>query len=362
MKIETRLRLGYVSLVGLLLVIAGGTAIELHRFGTRIERDLGRAYRGASASLAVLDALEREHEIIEAALTVAEAAPPPELALVRPAVRARLDELEAIAETAAERQAVATAREEIERYRKAADNLLAAAGRPAVESYDRLALPAWERARAAVRALLESKQRVMEQAASTARRAAWQRAGALALIVTLALVLFTALSRSLERRVLAPLESLRATAEAVASGDAYRRVITVEDDELGLIGRQLNALLDRQQQLLAESEARRIAERRLLIGVLRLLAPGAFLLRLDGEIAVAPASPESARLAGIGEQLSGRFRALAAGEVPEGDVLIPVAGSRVARCQLLTAADGAPAGWLVRLEDAPEIRTGTTTG
>ncbi|RMF75282.1 MAG: HAMP domain-containing protein [Acidobacteria bacterium] len=350
MRIATRLRLGYLALVGLVLVVAGGTALELHRFGQRLENELGQAYRGASTALAVLDDLEREHEAVEAALLGSGQASVEALADARAACDARLAELGSLASAPDEHEAVDHARRSLAEYRAEVDALFASVARPSVIDYEREALGSWDQARAAVRALLESKQRVMERAAAAARRDAWRRAAALALVVTAALVLFTGLSRSLERGVLEPLEDLRRTAEAVAAGDDHRRVIVAEDDELGLVGRQLNRLLDRQRQLLAESEARRTAERRLLLGLLEALAPGAGLLRLDGAVAVPPAGLDDASLVALGRQPAERFRDAEPGTLAGDELRIPVQDSRVARCRLLVTSEGAPAGWLVRVD------------
>lgn len=347
MNLITRLRLSYLFLVVLLLAIAGGSALEFHRYGTRLERDLGQAYASADAAVTMLASFEREREAVEALLHD-RGAGPEALAAAREALDLSIARIEGTTALESEGPIRARIRERVDRFRALSEELLAAdsIGIEAIDAYETQVYPEIAGARAAIVEVLALNHRVMSDAGQAARQGAWRRALGLAIVVTIALLSFTLLSRLLQRHVIAPLDDLRKTADAVALGETQRRVLVDADDELGVVGRQLNALLDRQEDLLSESAGRLTAQKQLLLALVRACDPPVAIVALDGHLVASNLPEEDAgAVADLSAELAERARGQNGGEVR-----LPARGSRIAVCRLLTTTEGRPTGWLVRLE------------
>lgn len=347
MNLITRLRLSYLFLVVLLLAIAGGSALEFHRYGTRLERDLGQAYASADAAVTMLASFEREREVVEALLH-GRGAGAGALGDARDAFDESLDRIEATAALDGEEPIRARIRERVLRFREQSEQLLAA-GLPsseAIDAYEQQVYPEIAGARRAIVDVLALNHQVMSEAGLTARLGAWRRALGLAIVVTIALLSFTLLSRMLQRHVIAPLDALRRTAEAVALGETQRRVLVAAEDELGIVGRQLNALLDRQADLLSESAGRLTAQKQLLLALVRASVPPVAVLGVDGQLVATNMPDDDAEaVTALGDELADRARSTSNGEVR-----LPARGSRIAVCRPLSTTEGRPTGWIVRLE------------
>ena len=112
----------------------------------------------------------------------------------------------------------------------------------------------------------------------------------------LALFSLAVLSRLLNTALLSRLDELAAVAEAVARGGVDRRAAAEHTDELGVVARELNAVLDRQEELRNLMEARATLYRELLMGLLDALHGPAALLGLDGRILASTFDRDTDRL------------------------------------------------------------------
>lgn len=353
MNLRTRLRLGYLYLVALLLATAGGSALEFHRFGRGLERDLTQAYGSADAAVAMLGDLEREHEAVEG-IILGRADAHLLLDAARAGLAHNLDEAERYASLKGEETAIARLKNGLEAYRAVIESALSRPEGPSVEDYETRAYPSLMASRSAIVELLKLNHAVMSEAGARARQGAWRRALSLASLVTIALLSFAALSRALQRTVIDPLDELRKTAEAVAQGETQRRVLVHTDDELGLVGRQLNALLDRQADLLSESAGRVTAQKQLLLSLVGASEMPVAVLGIDGKTVVSRLSEaDTERLEVIADHLRERSCERVDGMTPvlaDKEIRLP-AGGRLAVCRPLATPMGRPTGWIVRFTD-----------
>ncbi len=121
-----------------------------------------------------------------------------------------------------------------------------------------------------------------------ARPSAAQRYSAVyGALLVLVLITVAFLSRQLRRGLVDRLVATATVAEAVAEGDRSRRVHAGPDDELGIIGEALNALLDTEQALHAQMEGRLCQQRQLLLGMAHLWPKKVALFTIYGDLAVA---------------------------------------------------------------------------
>jgi hypothetical protein len=198
----------------------------------------------------------------------------------------------------------------------------------------------------------ELRERTLLSAEREAREAAVQSGTWLGFLVLVALVSLVFLSRALQRQVLFRLETLRDGVGAIVAGE-HRRLWEQGNDELTLIARHVNGLLDRYEELQGRTRGRLAQERRLVLGLLRAAAEGPAALydpagqRLAGELE--PADAEEVVIEWIRDQ--GRRLAEEGEPVTES-----IPGSGAARedgdedleAELLLAPNSRPAGWLVR--------------
>lgn len=189
------------------------------------------------------------------------------------------------------------------------------------------------------------REQALLAAEEQAREAAIRSGTWLGFLVVVALVSLVFLSRALQRQILVRLEELRTGVGSIAAGK-HRRLREMGGDELGLIARNVNGLLDRYEELEARSRGRVSQERRLVLGLLGTAGEGAVLYDLSGS-----------RLAGdtdlgAGDEKittwirdEGRGRAAAAEPVRQ-EIAVDD-GTRV-ELELLLAPGARPAGWIAR--------------
>ena len=340
MRVATRILLGYWYLVILLVITAAGAALGFHRLGSNIGRVLADNVESVRASTAMIEALERQDSALLAGL------------LGKDRAAADLE-----ASEAAFRESLARARSNItieheaaviddiegrfEDFAAARDRLLGESPARPLQAYDEETFPRFEAVKQRVLDLLELNHQAMVEADREAETTASRRAATLAMVVLLALFSLALLSRALHRVVLDRLQELADVAEAIARGSFERRASDRHSDELGAVARQLNAVLDRQQQAMALVESRVSLYRELVIALLGSRPTPAGIIGLDGRLLAS--TMEDAVTDGLSAGSDGLLR---------GDPKAP-GGARTGRVagtlldlELLRGPTGRPVAWL----------------
>lgn len=281
MSLRLRLLLGYGYLVGLLLLVAGSATLGFLHLSAGIDVVLEENFRSIQASMEMLEALERQDSETLAGLL--EGVPRDEELAVHE--RTFVDALriaQANVTEEDENEVLGRIRDAFESYRRSRDVLLAAPPDRPLAEYNRAVFPSFTAVKSGVLRLLEINQAAMVRAERQARSAAVQNGAWLGFLVLLALLSLILLSRVLQRQVLSRLNELREGIEAIAAGHGGRRLRETGNDELTLIARRTNELLDRHQKLEARTNARLAEERRLTVSLVDALGPGVAVFGLDG--------------------------------------------------------------------------------
>lgn len=283
MDLRTRLLVGYGYLASLVVISAVAAALGFHHLGTRLSEVLEENFASVRWSVEMVEALERQDSALLAALLgdpdAAEALDESERAFLAALERARSNVTEE-----RETEVIDRVDRGYAAYRESRTRLLAGPHERPLEAYEAETLPRFDEVKRAVVDLLEVNHAAMVRADEAARAAARRNAAAHGLVAAIALVSFVWLSRVLRRQLLARLGSLKAIAQAMAAGDRGRRADATRADELGLLGEQLNELLDRQAELDGRTEARLAAASDVVIGLLASLDEPAALLASDGRV------------------------------------------------------------------------------
>jgi hypothetical protein len=178
----------------------------------------------------------------------------------------------------------------------------------------------------------------------------------LGVLVTVALLSLGPLSRSLQRDVLGRLSEVGSVTEAIASGDRRRRVRDFYQDELGQVARQLNAALDRQQELESQMLGRLLEQRRVLVGLMKQWPMPAALIGIDGEpVASTLSEVDEAELDRITPRVRMAAKVLMTRRFVRAEELsadIKASdGVRVVQMRALASGDNQIAGWLASFVD-----------
>ena len=350
MTLRLRLLLGYGYLVGLILATAGSAMLGFLHLSAGIDVVLGENYRSIQAGMVMIDALERQDAVALTLLLEPGGAPAgrEELARLDRTFRGAVGRAEANVTEPEERPVLAAIHRRFEEYRRRRDAMIEERPARPLTAYEQQVAAEFSAVKASVFDLLDINQRAMIRAGRTAREDALRNGAWLGLLVTLALVSLVFLSRGLQRHVLARFERLRRGMAEVSEGVVGRRLLEEGDDELTMIARQVNLLLDRHQQLAARMRWRMAQERQLVLGLVRRLGPDVAVYGLDGELLAGGLDAGGATREAVVEWIRGPGRrrldaaedlAELAGEVHRLD------GQPV---ELLATADGRPVGWLVR--------------
>lgn len=283
-NLRTRLLVGYGYMTLLLLFTAGSAAFGFFTISEAIDRILSENFRSVSASVDMMDALERESALTMQAM-LAGSLGDEEVYDIDQVFRSALDAakdnvtlegeaelLESIEESFIAFQAV--------RGRVFEDEL----EEMPLEIFANLVFPSYLEVRRGVVALLEANHQAIIVADREARETALQMAGWLGFMVTLALFSMVLLARELQRKILARLDELRDVAESLITGDHSRRFEAGMPDELGLVSRQLNSALDARDELQAEMRGRLNQQKQLVLGLLSEVQGELLLLGLDGQL------------------------------------------------------------------------------
>jgi methyl-accepting chemotaxis protein len=184
----------------------------------------------------------------------------------------------------AEGKVVVQITDRFETYCEGRDRLLARTQEHPLVAYDEETFPRFEDVKESVLTLLDINHQAMLAADRKAQQTANLRAVLHGLLVAIALLSLGFLSREMRRNVLDRMEELKSVAQAIASGDRSRRAAVREADELGLVARQLNAILDRELQVEGSTAARLIEQRQLILGLLRCYDYPVALVALTGDV------------------------------------------------------------------------------
>jgi HAMP domain-containing protein len=283
MTLRSRLLLAYGYLVMLVFLAAGGAVLGFLHLSSGIDRVLEENFTSIRSAMEMLDILERQDSALLVALLEGKTA----IEKGEERNTAFEESLEAAATNVTEDQESGTLIEigrAYEAFDQAGAELLLQAPERPLAAYNARVLNLFFAAKESVRNLLRINQDAMIRAGRDARRQALQNGAWLGFFVILALVSLIFLSRSLQRDVLARLAELRNGTQAVIAGDTDRRLYDAGDDELALIARGVNRLLDDRQSTEARLRARLTTERRILLGLCHELVPEGALFDLSGDL------------------------------------------------------------------------------
>jgi NtrC-family two-component system sensor histidine kinase KinB len=290
MRLATRILLGYWYLVILLLIIAVGAALGFHTLGANIGRVLTENFDSVRASTAMLESLERQDSAV-LALLLGKGGEKETLRSSEAAFTEALGHARANITIAEEVTVIEDIESRFAAFTTARDQLLEAAPEYPLRAYEEEAFPKFEIVKSRVIDLLEINHQAMVEADRQAQAMALRRATTLGLLVLLALFSLAFLSRTMNRVLLERLDELAEVAEAIALGRFDRRAAADYPDELGAVARQLNAVLDRQQEFRSTTEGRTALYRELVVALLSALPGPAAVLGLDGRVLVSTLDP-----------------------------------------------------------------------
>jgi methyl-accepting chemotaxis protein len=120
----------------------------------------------------------------------------------------------------------------------------------------------------------------------------------------------------LGRSVLDRLSELASVAAAIATGDRQRRATSTHHDELGSVGEQLNAVLDRLAEMEGSTAGRLNQERQLTLALLDELSAPAAIVSLTGAVVASRLSVELTRQVEAAARRLPRPEEWSAGDAP----------------------------------------------
>jgi NtrC-family two-component system sensor histidine kinase KinB len=344
MTLRTRLLLGYGYLVALLLLAAGSAMIAFFHLSVGVEEAVEKNFQSMRAAMTMMEALERQDSATLAALI--EGRPDAgEMAGHEQAFLEALATAQGNVTEPEEAEILAAVAEDFEAYQLARNRLIANRPERPLAAYNERVFPRFSAAKAGVLRLLAVNQQAMLRAEREARETAIQSGTWLGFLVVIAIVSLVFLSRVMQHQILSRLERLSSGIEAMTVG--HRRRLREEgDDELAVIARQVNRLLDQYDELKGTSQGRLAQERRLVLGLLRSLDGRAALFGPSGELLAGEIEPGGLEH-GIVSWIRGEGRERA--EPAEPVRATVSADGREAELELVLAPGKRPVGWLARL-------------
>lgn len=354
MTLRTRLLLGYGYLIGLLLLSVGTAAFNSQRVTRNIQVIVENNLVSLGAAVSMLEQVERQDSATLVGL-MQRGEPTAMLQAEEEFDRASARAFE-FATTPDELAMLENIKDRYNEYRRLREELLRSIPEDAYTAYHEGVYRTFVELKADVEAYLDAKKKTLGDANIEASQSAVEAAVLLGVLVTVALLSLGPLSRSLQRDVLGRLSEVGHVTEAIAAGDRRRRVRDFYQDELGQVARQLNAALDRQQELESQMQGRLLEQRRVLVGLLKQWPMPAALIGIDGELVASTLSEsDEAEL----DRLTPRVRAAAkvlmtrrfvraeelAADIKASD------GQRVVQMRALASGDNQIAGWLASFVD-----------
>lgn len=291
MNLQTRILLAYGYLVILVVVGAMAAAVGFRELGVSVESVLGENFESVQASISMLESLERQDSALLSAL------------LGEPEARQDLAEAERTFLQALERARNNVTIEgeadlldalsaDFDSYREHRIALVEEAPEQPLVAYEVSTYSAFERVKDRILELVDANHQAMREADVAVQRSAATRAALHGLLVALAVLSLAPLVRSIRVNVLNRIHELAAVASSIAGGDRRRRATADQDDELGLVARQFNAVLDQLQRAEAEAAGETARDRQLLRALLEQLGAPAALARGDGRLVASTLDPE----------------------------------------------------------------------
>lgn len=283
MDLRTRILVGYGYLVSLVVIGAIAAALGFHHLGSRLSQVLEENFASVRWSMEMVESLERQDSALLAALLGDDDAH----RAIEDSERVFLNALDKARSNVTEDResdVIAEVEQAYDSYRDARIRLLARTHEHPLAAYHSEAFPSFDAVKRSVVKLLDVNHEAMVAADEAARSAARRRAAGYGLVVVIALVSFAWLSRALGRELLARLTNLKSVAKAMADGDFERRADATRPDELGLLGEQLNALVERELELRGRMEARIAVTKELVIGLVAARDTPSTLLATDGRV------------------------------------------------------------------------------
>lgn len=348
MSLKVRLLLGYGYLVALLLLAAVGAMLGFLELSAGIDVVLEENFKSIEATMGMIEALERQDSATLAALIEGNTEVA-ELRAFETDFTAALAVAEGNVTEGAEPPVLAAIEGRFADYRRERDALLAAQPERPLAAYNQRVFPLFSEVKSGLLRLLEINQGAIVEADREAKETAVQNGAWLGFLATIALVSLVLLSRAMQHQILSRLEELKEGMANITHGDFSLRLRERGSDELTAIAHHFNQVLDQRQQVERRLAGRLAQERRLILGLVEHLGPGAVLYELSGERLAGEGSgaPWVAVEGWIREQ--GRHRLASAQDFTE-----PVrervehAGGTAAEIRLLTTGPGRPVAWLVR--------------
>ncbi len=341
MRLRTRILLGYWYLVALLVISASGAALGFHNLGSNIDRVLTENFESVRASMFMVESLERQDSALLALLLGKEEARTA-LDASQVAFSEALDRARSNITLTSEIEVIDDIERSFQAFTRARDRLLEAAPEHPLRAYEEQTFPEFESVKSRVLDLLEINHQAMVEADRAAQNAAFRRAVNLAILVLIALFSLAFISRGMSSVLLDRLDELAAVAEAIAAGSFDRRASVALDDELGVVSRQLNAVLDRQQEHRGTMEGRVSLYRGLLMGLLGSLPRPAAVLGFDGRVLASTLDQDDEELLRRGP-VGPLHPARDGGEI-RGTIEVE---TTVFGLELLNSSEGRPVAWLV---------------
>jgi NtrC-family two-component system sensor histidine kinase KinB len=348
--LRLRLLLGYGYLVALMVLCAGSAMLGFLQLSQGIDVILEENFTSIAACTRMLEALERQ-DSATLLLLLDQAPDREELQRWHTAFEQSLQAAEDNVTEEAEQPILEHLRASYDQYRLQRGQLLEERGDRPLLAYNEQVEPIFAEVKADVLQLLDINHGAMREADRRARATAVQSGAGIGFLVTIGLLSLIVLSRALRRRLLEPLRKLTDGIEAIAQGEDRRRLPVRGEDELSQISAQLNAALDRQQELRAQMRGRLSQEKQLALALLAYLEGPVLVIGLDGLVMVDELGPlrdtiEADLVSWVLEEGAQRVRSLSNGEVPEPTTL-DLAGETVT-IELLQALGRRPVAWLVR--------------
>ncbi len=283
-SLRLRLLLGYGYLVALLVLTAGSAAFGFLTMSSGIDEVLQDNFSSISASMRMLEALERQDSATLALLLEPGAEMVAQMEEQEAAFAENARKAESNVTEHAEAEVVRKLAADYARYRAARAELLARKLERPLAEYKSLVFPHFFQVKTTALELLDLNHAAMERADRDARQTALRHGAWLGLLVTIALLSLVGLSRAMQRQVLVRLAHLREVSEAIAAGDEHRRLPAHGEDELAMLARRFNATLDRGAALAAKMQGRLSLERQLVLALARRLPEATAVLALDGDL------------------------------------------------------------------------------
>ncbi|RAL21245.1 hypothetical protein DL240_14055 [Lujinxingia litoralis] len=342
--------LGYGYMAVLVLLTAGGAAFGFFSISEAIDRILSENFRSVTASVEMMEALEHQNTMTMSALLTRESTDDA-LATSDRAFYAALERAEANATIEGEAELIAELRANYLGYIEVRDRMLGRSHAEPMEIFSEEIFPAYIRARQQTFELLDRNHQAIIEADRAARMTALQTAGWLGLLVTVALFSMVFLARALQQKILVRLDELNDVAEAMLIGEHWRRFDMSENDELGMVARQLNAALDARDELQSEMRGRINQQKQLVLGLIWGIPGERLLVGLDSHLIASTWTGEEgeaieATLAWLRER---RREVLEEFRQEQKAAVIDARFEGIdVQIRLLATQDGRPVGWLVR--------------